>query len=358
MRNLYTTEEMMHLRRTGPCVVVIGGGTGLSNLLRGLKLATHNITAVVAVSDDGGGSGSLREDLGMLPPGDIRNCLLALANTEPTLQQLLNYRFSDGSLAGQSFGNLFLAALNGISGSFERAVARMNEVLAVTGRVLPVSCADIRLEATFADGSITLGESRIFDAKKRKKCRITRVRLRPENPPPLPDVLDAIRNADLIVLGPGSLYTSVIPNLLVDGIANAVAAASGLKIYVCNVMTQEGETDGYTAYDHMRELLRHSRLDLVDLCLANNSYLPSYLLAQYAREGAEPTVVDAHLFEAKGIELVPKPLARAQGDFARHDALKLTYALLTLLHERCPRPEPLADTDRRRLTWLEEQLPQ
>ena len=206
----------------GPRIAVIGGGHGLSNMLRGLKRYTENISAIVTVADDGGGSGMLRQDLGMPPPGDIRNCLEALANTEPLMSELMHYRFTEGSLAGQSFGNLFLAALNGISTSFDAAVSRMSQVLAITGRVLPVTTADVQLEAEFENGASVIGESKIFYCKKKEDCRITKVRLIPEHPRALPEAVEAIREADMIVLGPGSLYTSIIPNLLVDGIVEAI----------------------------------------------------------------------------------------------------------------------------------------
>ncbi len=228
----------------GPKIVAIGGGTGLSTMLRGLKRHTNNLTAIVTVADDGGGSGVLRQELGMLPPGDVRNCLEALANVEPVMGELLHYRFAEGSLKGQSFGNLFLAALNGISGSFDQAVSLMSQVLAITGRVLPVTTANVQLEAEFENGAKVLGESKIFYCKKREDCRIRRVRLLPQRPPALAPALEAISEADMIILGPGSLYTSIIPNLLVEGIARAVADADALKVYVANVMTQEGETEG------------------------------------------------------------------------------------------------------------------
>ena len=223
----------------GPKVVAIGGGTGLSTMLRGLKSYTKNLTAVVTVADDGGGSGMLRQDLGMPPPGDIRHCMEALANAEPVMQQLLTYRFPEGSgkLTGQSFGNLILAALNGISDSFDEAVAKMSQVLAITGRVLPVTTADVTLEATFENGTRVQGESKICDFKKAQDCRIQSVRLLPEHPRALPEAIRAIQEADLILLGPGSLYTSVIPNLLVDGISEAVCASAAIKIYICNIMT-------------------------------------------------------------------------------------------------------------------------
>ena len=204
----------------GPKIVAIGGGTGLSTMLRGLKRHTNNLTAIVTVADDGGGSGVLRQELGMLPPGDVRNCLEALANVEPVMGELLHYRFAEGSLKGQSFGNLFLAALNGISGSFDQAVSLMSQVLAITGRVLPVTTANVQLEAEFENGAKVLGESKIFYCKKREDCRIRRVRLLPQRPPALAPALEAISEADMIILGPGSLYTSIIPNLLEIGRAH------------------------------------------------------------------------------------------------------------------------------------------
>ena len=206
----------------GPRIVTIGGGHGLSALLRGLKQYTRNVTAIVTVADDGGGSGVLRSDLNMPPPGDIRNCMQALANTEPVMEQLLEYRFPEGRLRGQSFGNLLLAALNGISGSFDEAVAKMSQVLAITGRILPVTTENVLLEATFENGAAVLGESKIAAEKKAQDSRILRVRLQPERPKAQPDIFDTLRDADLILLGPGSLYTSVIPNLLVDGVARAI----------------------------------------------------------------------------------------------------------------------------------------
>ena len=251
-------QEYRVPRAHGPKVAVIGGGHGLSNMLRGLKQYTENISAIVTVADDGGGSGMLRQDLGMPPPGDIRSCMEALANTEPVMRELLHYRFTEGSLAGQSFGNLFLAALNGISPSFDAAVRRMSQVLAITGRVLPVTTADVQLEAEFENGATVVGESKIFYCKKQEDCRIRQVRLIPSRPKALPEAVRAIGEAELILLGPGSLYTSVIPNLLVDGISDAVCASDALKIYICNIMTQDGETEGMTASDHVKACLLYT----------------------------------------------------------------------------------------------------
>ena len=269
----------------GPRIVAIGGGTGLSTMLRGLKNYTRNLTAVVTVADDGGGSGMLRRDMGMPPPGDIRHCMESLANVEPIMQRLLTYRFTEGALAGQSFGNLILAALNGVTGSFEEAVSQMSQVLAITGRVIPVTSADVQLEAVFENGTRVVGESKIYDFKKQQDCRIHHVALIPERPRALPSALEAIREADLILLGPGSLYTSVIPNLLVEGVPEAIAQSDALKIYVCNIMTQDGETEGY----------------------------------------------------AMGLELVERPVASEGGNFARHDPDKLAAAVLEIYRQRAVR---------------------
>ena len=329
---------MMEKRRhRGPRVAVIGGGHGLSNMLRGLKRYTENISAIVTVADDGGGSGMLRQDLGMPPPGDIRNCLEALANTEPLMSELMHYRFTEGSLAGQSFGNLFLAALNGISTSFDTAVSRMSQVLAITGRVLPVTTADVQLEAEFENGASVVGESKIFYCKKKEDCRITKVRLIPEHPRALPEAVEAIREADMIILGPGSLYTSIIPNLLVDGIVEAILQSDALKVYVANVMTQEGATEGYTASDHIAAIFQHSAPGLFDLCLTNSSPVPPDVAARYAQEGAEPLRYDAGRCAALGVELVSRPIATVENGYVRHQSENLARELIQLHAERSVR---------------------
>ena len=324
-------------RAHGPKVAVIGGGHGLSTMLRGLKKYTENISAIVTVADDGGGSGMLRQDLGMPPPGDIRNCMEALANTEPLMSELMHYRFTEGSLAGQSFGNLFLAALNGISPSFDAAVRRMSEVLAITVRVLPVTTADVQLEAEFENGATVVGESKIFYCKKKEDCRIKRVRLLPEYPKALPEAVAAIREADMIVLGPGSLYTSIIPNLLVDGIVEAIQASDALKVYVCNVMTQEGETEGYTVSDHIAALFHHSAQGLFDLCLANSSPIPKGVAARYAEEGAEPLLADVKLCNELGVEVISRPIATVENGYVRHHPEHLARELILLHAERSVR---------------------
>lgn len=319
-------------KKREPRIAAIGGGHGLSAMLRGLKRYTKHITAIVTVADDGGGSGMLREDLGMLPPGDIRNCIMALANTEPTMERLLNYRFTEGSLSGQSFGNLFLAAMNGISGSFDEAVQRMGEVLAITGSVLPVTNQNVYLEAEFDNGSRTLGESKIFYAKKINDCRIRQVRLVPEHPQALQDSIDAIRQADIIVIGPGSLYTSIIPNFLVDGISEAIRSSGAVREYILNIMTQDGETDGYTGEDHVRALLEHAGGDVIDVCIANNAPVPEKWLTPYRQEGVGPIEVDRAGIEALGVAVREFPLCRP-GRYIRHDADALSRAILSVWRE-------------------------
>lgn len=316
-----------------PRIVAIGGGHGLSCMLRGLKRYTSHITAIVTVADDGGGSGMLREDLGILPPGDIRNCIMALANTEPTMEKLLNYRFTEGSLAGQSFGNLFLAAMNGISASFDEAVHKMGDVLAITGRVLPVTNQSVHLEAEFDNGTRCLGESKIFRAKKLQNCRIKQVRLVPEHPHALPESLRAIEEADVILLGPGSLYTSIIPNFLVDGISEAVASSRAMKLLIMNLMTQDGESEGYTGADHLRALLDHAVPGIVDVCIANSRPLPEELLRPYREEGVGPLELDRRAIEAMGIRVEEYPLAVGQR-YVRHDPDALADAIMDVYRNR------------------------
>ncbi len=324
----------MSRRFDGRRIVAIGGGNGLSTMLRGLKTRTENLTAVVTVADDGGGSGILRQEIGMLPPGDIRNCMEALANTEPLMQELLAYRFKEGTLTGQAFGNLLLAALDGISDSFDQAVARMSQVLAITGRILPVTNANVQLEAYFENGARVVGESHISDFKKEQDCRIDRVSLVPQGPPALPDALEAIDQAEIVILGPGSLYTSIIPNLLVEGIAEAVCQSKALKIYVCNIMTQEGETEGYTASDHVAALLEHAGVGLVDVCLCNSAPVDPKLLERYQQEDAAPIIIDRKEVEAMGVELISRPLAFGCSSFARHSSQALADAILSVYEER------------------------
>lgn len=336
MKRGYDMESFFDHGASAPAITCIGGGTGLSTMLRGLKRYTANITAIVTVTDDGGGSGVLREELGMPPPGDIRSCILALSNIEPTMEQLMSYRFSSGSLEGQSFGNLLLAAMNGISSSFDKAVARMGEVLAITGRVLPVTNEDIRLMAEFEDGSVVYGESKICQAKQERNCRIKRVQIVPSPVLALPESLKAIQEADLIVLGPGSLYTSIIPNLLVGGVVKAIENSGAAKLYIGNIMTQPGETEGYTASDHIRELFRHSSSKLFDMCLVNSLTPPPELLRRYADDGAAPIAVDPEKIEKLGVELFTAPLAERYKDLVRHNPELLAREIMGIFRRRAP----------------------
>ena len=303
-------------------------------MLRGLKKLSRSITAIVTVADDGGGSGMLREDLGMPPPGDVRNCLQALANTEPIMEQLLAYRFTEGSLKGQSFGNLFLAALNGMSETFDEAVRRMSDVLAITGRVLPVSNENVYLAADFDDGSEVVGESRIADFKKGTDKRISRVHLIPERPRALPQAIEAISAADMIVLGPGSLYTSIMPNLVTDGVAEAIAKSDAFKIYVLNVMTQDGETEGYTASDHIEALFSNSGEHLFDWCLANSLAIPEEIAAKYRAEGAEPVEIDDDAVYKLGVGVLRAPVASWAKGLVRHDPDRLSRELMRVYREK------------------------
>ncbi len=316
-----------------PKIVVIGGGTGLSTMLRGLKKYTSNITAVVTVADDGGGSGLLRQDLGMLPPGDIRNCILALASTEPIMEQLLQYRFTEGSLKGQSFGNLFLAAMNGISSNFEEAIKKVSDVLAVTGRVLPVTLQDIQLCAVLENGVKVCGESKIGQQKLIHNSPIKKVYLMPEHVIPLPEVVEAIFEADMIIIGPGSLYTSILPNLLVKGVVKAIRNSNGAKLYICNVMTQPGETEGYSAYDHIAAIEKHAGKGLIDYCIVNKQEVPQALLEPYIDDGAQPVTIDRSRFERGNIKLLEGNILKVFHTYIRHDTDKLASMIAGLIFD-------------------------
>ncbi len=307
-------------------IVAIGGGTGLSTLLRGLKRRTSNLTAVVTVSDDGGSSGRLQKELGVLPPGDVRNCLVALADDEALVTDLFRYRFTEGEgLVGHSFGNLFLAAMSGITGNFDKAVKESSRVLNIVGRVLPATLSVARLCAEMDDGSIVEGESSIPLARR----RIKRVFFDPPRAEPLDEVVAAIRDADAIVLGPGSLFTSIIPNLLVDRVAREVANAHAVKIYVCNVMTQAGETDGMTAADHTEALIAHARERIFDYVLVNDEP-PSRLVALYAEEGQIPVHPDTDRIAQLGIEPVRASII-SERETVRHDPHKLAAVVVSVI---------------------------
>ncbi|KJS01437.1 MAG: hypothetical protein VR68_05450 [Peptococcaceae bacterium BRH_c4a] len=320
--------DVLYTRRylnRGPRVVVVGGGTGLSVLLRGIKKYTSNITAIVSVADDGGSSGRLRDDLGILPPGDIRNCLVALADKESLMEQLLQYRFTVGELAGHSLGNLLIAAMNDLAGGFHPAIRGMSRVLAVRGQVLPSTLENISLGAEYSDGSVVFGESNIPKYGR----RIRKIFLEPAQCFPLPEALQAIAEADAIVLGPGSLYTSIIPNLMVTGFSDEIARSGAVKMYVCNIMTQLGETDGYTASAHVKAILSHAG-KVVDFIVVNRGGIPKVLRDRYSKEGAIPVTADAKEIERMGFKAVLEPLL-APGDVVRHDHDRLARLILKLV---------------------------
>lgn len=319
----------------GPKIVVVGGGTGLSTMLRGLKYYTSNIAAIVTVADDGGGSGDLREDLGILPPGDIRNCILALADTEPLMKELLQYRFPEGKLKNQSFGNLFLAAMDGISENFEDAVRKMSSVLAVTGKVIPVTLDDMILKAVLENGNVIEGESMIPKEALNQKSPIKRIFIEPENAKPLEEALNVIQNADAIILGPGSLYTSVIPNLLVKDIRKAIKNSDAIKIYVSNIMTQPGETDNYTVSDHINAIKNHCDGErLVDYVVVNNGEIDSELKEKYLSGGAQFVKTDEKALRKRLIGIIEGDFVAIKNDLIRHDTEKLAAILIETIMER------------------------
>ena len=313
----------------GPSIVAIGGGTGLSTLLSGLKRYSSHITAIVTVADDGGSSGVLRRELGVLPQGDIRNCLAALSTEEPLLTRLFQYRFSAGSgLEGHSFGNLFLSALSAITGSLETAITASSRVLAVQGQVVPATNADVRLWAELEDGTRLEGESAIGKARS----PIVRMGCLPEKPPALPRALEAIAHADLILLGPGSLYTSLLPNLLVPELVTAIQRSRAPRLYICNQMTQPGETDGLDVSGHLRAIeaqlasLGVSKR-LFDCVLAQEPIRESTLLSHYRKLGAEPVICDSRQLQQEGFDVMQAPLQGSRPTATlRHDPRSLALA--------------------------------
>ena len=309
-------------------VVVIGGGTGLSTMLRGLKQYTSHITAIVTVGDDGGGSGKLREDLGMLPPGDIRNCILALADTEPLMEDLLQYRFTEGSLKGQCFGNLFLAAMAGISENFEDAVQKMSSVLAVKGKVLPVTLDDMKLIAELENGEIIEGESKIPSEVIVRNTRIKKIAIKPIDAKPLEEAIKAINNADVIIMGPGSLYTSIIPNLLVKGIPEAICKSPAKKVYISNVMTQPGETDGFKVSNHLKVLMDYGVAESIDYVIANNGIIPPDIKEKYAKENAELVVLDYENISNLNVNVIEADLIKITKRYVKHNAEKLAELIM------------------------------
>lgn len=325
--------------RRGPQLVVIGGGTGLSNMLRGLKEYSSNITAIVTVADDGGSSGRLRTELGVLPPGDIRNVLVSMAEAEPMMKRLFQYRFPAGNgLEGHSFGNLFITTMWDLVGDFEKAVQESSKILAVRGQVLPSSLFQIKLCAELEDGSVVKGESHIHTKGK----AIKRVFLEPANAAILHEAQEAILDADAIIFGPGSLYTSIIPNLLLKGMVEAISASRAQKLYVCNVMTQPGETDSYTASQHLKAVEAHSKKRLVDVILINDGPIPLFMAEKYAQEGAYPVVADIEELKGMGVSVIPADLV-SHKDYVRHNPYTLARIIMEYLSSHRVRESRVLD---------------
>jgi uncharacterized cofD-like protein len=330
-------------------VVCMGGGTGLSTLLRGLKryvatpagslplsdskckdtlCAIRELSAVVTVTDDGGSSGRLREDLKMLPPGDVRNCMVALSEDEHLLAKLFQFRFAQGELDGHSFGNLFVAALTHITGDFAQAVQMSSQILATRGRIYPATNVDVTLAALMDDGSIVRGETNITASRQ----HIVELMLDPADADPVSGTLEAIANSDLITLGPGSLYTSLICNLLVRSIPEALAATKATRVYICNLMTQANESLGLTASQHISKIMQHSngvKLPLFDYALINTAPISPVLLEKYAREGQTPIEADLDAIRVLGVEPITGDFVH-EGDVLRHDPDRVTEAVLEL----------------------------
>ncbi len=330
-------------------VVAMGGGTGLSTLLRGLRRhvaaagqsvgespAISDLAAVVTVTDDGGSSGRLRQDFNMLPPGDLRNCMVALSEEEDLLTRLFTHRFRSGdALKGHNFGNLFVAALTEITGDFAQAVQLSSKILATRGRIYPATTANTTLVAQVDDGELVRGETNITASRK----RIIELTLDPPNPSPLPETLEAIERADLITVGPGSLYTSLITNLLVDGIPTALASARGLRIYICNLMTQANESLGLAASEHIERIYEHTRAPIFDCALVNIAPFSSETLARYAAEGATPIVPDVERIETLGVKCITGNFASEEA-VVRHHPARVANMLLALGQRHSTRSAP------------------
>jgi uncharacterized cofD-like protein len=315
----------------GPKIVAIGGGHGLSNLLLALKEYSANITAIVTVADSGGSSGRLRQEFDIVAPGDIRNCLVALADAPMIMGELFQYRFPEKSeLKGHNFGNLFLTALYEVANrDFKEAVELTSKVLAIRGRVIPSTVENVHLVARYKDGKVTLGEAKI----PRPGVEIEQLFLKPQDVKPTDDALEAIKEADIIILGPGSLYTSVLPNLVIQGIPEAICASSAFKIYICNVMTQMGETEGFTASDHVQEIIRHTRKDIMDAVILNSSDISAAeALERYKRENSYPVLPDVDEIRAMGYKAFADDIVGVR-DYVRHDSAKLMRVLIKVIEK-------------------------
>lgn len=327
------TDEFVNLAykrmqlRKGPKIVAIGGGTGLPAVLSGIKEYTSNITAIVTVADDGGSSGRLIKDFRTLPPGDIRNCLVALADEEMLISRLFQYRFDKSvGLEGHNFGNLFITAMSELTGDFAKAVKESSRTLAIRGEVIPVTLDRVTLAAKLKNNTIVEGETKIREAK----IPIEDIFLKPDNAKPTDDSLLAIKNANAIVIGPGSLYTSVIPNLLVNGIVDAIASSKAIKIFVCNIMTEPGETDGYTATDHVNALYKHSKEGLLDYVIVNTEEIPVTLITKYQSESANQVSYDYYELK-KMLYSVIRAQVLSSTDYIRHDPVKLGKTIIKII---------------------------
>lgn len=325
--SLYRQKKL----KKGPNISALGGGTGLSNLLRGLKHETSNINAIVTVADDGGSSGKLRDELSMPPPGDIRNCLVALADTEPLMEDLFQYRFSaDGHLVGHSFGNLFIASMNQVLDDFEDAVRESSEVLAVKGQVLPATRENVKLEAEYKDGSREIGESVIPLMDK----KIHRVFLNPGDCKASEKSVAALQQAEIITIGPGSLYTSILPNLLIEDIVETIKSSKAPVVYICNVMTQPGETDDYSASDHVRAITRHTGEQIFDWIIVNREPVPQDVAKRYREEGAFPVEYELRELKEMGLKVrSAELLQRKEEQYIRHDPQKLADIVLRIARQ-------------------------
>ena len=313
----------------GPRVVTIGGGTGLAVLLEGLKEYTSNITAIVTVADDGGSSGRLRQQFDILPPGDIRNCLVALADASTLMRDLFQFRFAAGSeLSGHNFGNLFITVMTQLTGDFEKAIKETSKVLALRGQVIPSTLNNVVLVAEYQDGSTAVGEDKIPKAH----MPIKRVTLEPKDSQGTPEAIKALEEAQIIVLGPGSLYTSIIPNLLIKDISDALVKSQAIKVYVCNAMTQAGETDAYRASNHIKGLIAHSHPRVLDYCILNTGEISSSLLKRYAQDDSYPVINDTKNIENMGYRVIEDDIVITD-DLIRHDPLKLAKIIFGVIEE-------------------------
>lgn len=324
METLFVQRRLTH----GPVITVVGGGTGLSTLLRGMKNITNNCTAVVSTGDNGGSSGRLRKDLGIIPPGDLRNCLTALADSEPMMERLMQYRFEgDTPFSGHCFGNLLIAALAEAEGGMEEGLSVASQILKVRGRVVPSTLEDIELVAQMSDGTRVRGESQIPKVHK----HIVSMSTCPEHPQAAKAAVEAIEKADVLIFGPGSLYTSIIPNLLVDGVREAVIRSNAVKVYICNVLTEPGETDGYGAYDHVKALIDHVGMQFLDFVIVNSDRISEEQLREYNQNVSTPVSCDVMQLRKLGIKVIPASLGSKE-DFAKHDPDKLANILIQLIY--------------------------